>query len=59
MIDIEKGAHRLKPDGLHTGPEAWNQQWDDFFKQYPSGTDPTQKEILDHLGKMRKDFGLE
>jgi len=53
---MEQSAHRLKPDGLHTGPENWNKVWDEFFS---ANANPTKKEILDQLKKMRKQFGLE
>ena len=55
-IPMERGAHRLKPDGLHTGSENWNKVWRDFFNEHKN---PSKQEILDHLAKMRKDFGLE
>lgn len=54
-IPLEKVDHRLKPDGLHTGTNNWNKQWDDFFKQNPDAIKP---EILDQLDKMKKAFGL-
>jgi len=56
VIDLEKAAHRLKPDGLHTGKgvDNWNGAWKKFFE-----TDRTKQEVLDQLSKMRKDFGLE
>jgi hypothetical protein len=55
-IPLERGAHRLKPGGLHTGPDNWNAQWQRFFDQYPNAKAP---QILDHLARMRKAFGLE
>jgi len=55
-IDMEQGAHRLLPDGLHTGPMNWNWQWQQFFDAYP---DAGPEEILDFLSSLRDAFGLE
>jgi len=55
-ISLERGAHRLKPDGLHTSSENWNAQWQRFFD---ANKNPSQQQILNHLSKMRKAFGLE
>src|SRR5438552_19175925 len=40
-----RNVHRLKPDGLHTGPNNWNKQWRDFFNRYPN---PTTQQIQDN-----------
>ncbi|MBL0155547.1 MAG: DUF2380 domain-containing protein [Bryobacterales bacterium] len=50
-------AHRLRPGGLHTGKgEAnWNGAWRAYFARSP---DAGREQILEHLTKMRKDFGL-
>jgi hypothetical protein len=56
VIQIERGAHRLKPGGLHTGQESWNAMWREFFKEYPNAT---REQILEQLAKMKKLFGLE
>ncbi|WP_340140014.1 DUF2380 domain-containing protein [Desulfofarcimen acetoxidans] len=55
-IPLDKADHRLKPDGLHTGTNNWNKQWDDFFKQYPEAR---QDQILNQLDKMMKASGLK
>ncbi|MCM1564676.1 MAG: pre-toxin TG domain-containing protein, partial [Dehalobacter sp.] len=55
-IPMDKTDHILKPDGLHTGKDSWNKQWDDFFEKYP---DARQNQILNQLDKMQKDFGLK
>jgi hypothetical protein len=49
---VEKSEHRLKPDGLHTGPDNWNAQWGRFKSEYDN---PTRKELLEHLIRMMKD----
>ena len=58
IIQIDKAAHRLKPNGLHTGKgaENWNGAWKEFFGNSPNAS---KQQILDQLSKMRKDFGLE
>lgn len=58
IIKMDKDAHRLKPDGLHTGKgvENWNGAWREFFDK---NENPSREAILDQLAKMRKDFGLE
>jgi len=49
---VEKSEHRLKPDGLHTGPDDWNTQFRDFVHEYKS---PKPEEILAHLsGTMKR-----
>lgn len=55
-IPLDKADHRLKPDGLHTGANNWNKQWDDFFKQNPNAR---QDQILNQLDKMKKASGLK
>jgi hypothetical protein len=46
-----KKEHRLRPDGLHTGPNSWNAQWREFFRQHD---DPTPDEIHEQLNSMIK-----
>ena len=55
-VDLSKAKHRLKPDGLHTGANNWNQQWKDFFKDRP---DRTQAKILGQLERMKSHYGLK
>jgi hypothetical protein len=55
-ISLDRSTHRLKPDGLHTGNNSWNKQWNDFFRQFPNVGKP---EILNQLDKMQKAFGLK
>ena len=50
-IDLGKAAHRLKPNGLHTGTENWNKQWKQFFDKTP---DYSKQDVLDQLQKMQK-----
>ncbi len=57
VIDLDKGRHRLTPDGIHTGPrgESWNGVWKKFFNDNARAT---RQDIFDQLTKMRKDFGV-
>lgn len=48
--------HRLRPNGLHTGPEHWNGQWKEFFRTHPN---PTPDEVFDHLNGMLKQIPRE
>jgi hypothetical protein len=61
ILFIEKAAHRLNPDGLHTvNGGDWNGVWDKFFKGFEdAGQTPTKQQVLDKLAQMLKDFGLE
>ena len=49
---VERGEHRLKPDGLHAGPDNWNAQWGRFIKKYDQ---PTPEQLLKYLSGMMKD----
>ena len=60
-LDIEKyttklpaGEHRLKPNGIHTGPNNWNKEWRIFLE----GSTASEQQILNKLGEMKKHFGL-
>ena len=55
-IPLDKADHRLLPDGLHTGSNNWNKQWDTFFKANPSAS---KTQILNQLEKMQIEFGLK
>ncbi|MEP0766968.1 MAG: DUF2380 domain-containing protein [Fimbriimonadia bacterium] len=33
ILRVPKEKHRLKPGGLHTGPEHWNKWWKEFWEQ--------------------------
>lgn len=54
-MDLPKSDHRLKPDGLHTGPNNWNKQWGEFFDEYPHAR---KDQILQQLDKMMRESGL-
>jgi hypothetical protein len=57
VLYIEKAVHRLTPEGVHTVAGGnWNRVWEQFFDKYPDATKP---QILEKLGQMLKDFGLE
>ena len=61
-LDIEEftepmpaDAHRLPPDGLHSGPDNWNELWAQFIHDYPeAGAD----QILEFLDEIRAMKGL-
>lgn len=53
---LSVGRHRLKPSGIHTGPANWNKQWKQFFQ---NNRNPTQSQIFDRLGSMKRAFGLD
>jgi RHS repeat-associated protein len=53
---IPKDAHRLLPDGLHTGESSWNSQWAKFFQENPGAT---RGQILDQLANMERQFGRQ
>jgi RHS repeat-associated protein len=53
-ISMPVDAHRLKPFGLHTGPNNWNKQWEDFFGEVGS---PSAQDILGQLSAMQRSFG--
>jgi hypothetical protein len=46
-----KSEHRLRPDGLHTGPNSWNTQWREFFRRNDR---PTPDEVHEQLNSMIK-----
>jgi hypothetical protein len=55
-IPLDQSNHRLKPDGLHTGSNNWNKQWEDFFSDNP---DAIKNDILNQLDTMQKYFGIK
>ena len=55
-IPMSKAGHRLKPGGLHTGPDDWNKMWGDFFNTYKN---PTRKQVLNQLEYMKGRFGIK
>ena len=56
----DKEKHRLKPGGLHTGPDNWNKWWRDFWRRYPENVrEPSIDEVMDYLEEMGKHFGLD
>jgi len=55
IIELPRDAHRLRPNGLHTGPENWNKLWKEFFQRNPTAE---ADEILQHLDWMMRRFGL-
>jgi len=48
---VPVGWHRLKPGGLHTGPDHWNKQWDRYIAQEE---EPTKERAIEHLSTMMK-----
>jgi RHS repeat-associated protein len=60
VIDLSRARHRLKPNGIHTGPDHWNKQWQRFFDYYDSRSKaPKARDILNHLETMKRQFGLQ
>lgn len=54
-IPLTRAEHRLKPGGLHTGPDNWNAQWRRFFSENPNAT---RGQILGHLDEMKERAGI-
>jgi hypothetical protein len=48
---LPRSLHRLKPDGLHTGPGNWNAQWLQFLKDQPTAR---PEKLLEQLHNMWK-----
>ena len=48
---LPRSYHRLRPDGLHTGPNNWNVQWREFLTERP---DAKPNELFDQLHRMWK-----
>ena len=55
-VDLSRSDHRLKPDGLHTGPDNWNSVWKKFIDDNPV---PDKDRILQQLDKMMRSAGLK
>jgi len=55
IVELPRDVHRLKPYGLHTGPDNWNRLWRDFFTENPNAS---PEEILQYLDWMMRRFGL-
>jgi len=51
IVYMEKGAHRLLPNGLHTGSDHWNAQWRRFIDTHKN---PTADQFFGHLNLMLK-----
>jgi hypothetical protein len=43
--------HRLRPDGLHTGPSNWNAQWGKYLREHPNAE---PEELFKQLHNMWK-----
>ncbi len=56
VIELPRGPHRLKPDGIHSGVANWKRRWATFFEQHRT---PTRTDIMNQLVRMRRDFDLE
>ncbi len=55
IVELPRDIHRLKPHGLHTGPDNWNRLWKNFITDNPV---PNPDRILQHLDWMMGRFGL-
>jgi hypothetical protein len=53
---VPRAKHRLKPFGVHTGEDSWNDQWYDYLEEHRNAT---KQEILGQLAKMSKQFGYQ
>ena len=54
-LTMRRSEHRLRPGGVHTGPDNWNKQWADFFNNNPNAN---ANQILNQLKVMRQAFGI-
>jgi hypothetical protein len=48
---LPRSFHRLRPYGLHTGPNNWNVQWREFLKEQPNAR---PEKLLEQLHNMWK-----
>jgi hypothetical protein len=48
---LPRSFHRLRPDGLHTGPNNWNTQWKEFLNDRPKAA---PEELFGQLHNMWK-----
>ena len=48
---LQRPFHRLRPDGLHTGPNNWNAQWGQFLKEHPKAEPDKLFEQLHNMWK--------
>ncbi|MGB9619006.1 MAG: DUF2380 domain-containing protein [Armatimonadota bacterium] len=55
VIELDRGRHSLKPDGIHSGLENWNKRWREFLEKYPKAK---KEEILEFLQRLRDEFGI-
>jgi hypothetical protein len=55
VIDLPRWQHRLKPFGVHTGPNNWNAMWKAWIETHPTAT---AEEILAELARLRILFGI-
>ncbi len=53
--EMPRWRHRLKPNGVHTGPNNWNKLWREFFNEV---LNPSREQILDALDRFRALHGL-
>jgi hypothetical protein len=56
VVCLERGKHRLKPGGLHTGSDNWNALWKKFFDTVPN---PTKEQVTQQLKNMLAEAGLK
>ena len=55
LYRMPRSAHRLLPFGIHTGPDNWNRQWEQYFQRNPGAN---RDDVLRQLRRMMEDFGL-
>ena len=46
---VPRNLHRIRPEGLHTGPTNWNSQWREYFLQSSDddGLDDVLRKLID------------
>ena len=48
---LPRSFHRLRPDGLHAGPNNWNAQWKEYLQNHPNAK---SEKLLEQLFNMWK-----
>jgi hypothetical protein len=51
-----KQDHRLRPDGLHTGPNSWNLGWEKFLDKHPGADTEKMHEQLNKMLTVGNNF---
>ena len=51
VMFVEREPHRLRPSGLHAGPDHWNAQWRRFIEDELT---PNEERAIEQLNRMMK-----